>query len=294
MFVLGPRYGDEAPDKEDFAILTTLSAQAAIACENIALLESLREQLSAVEQVRDELAETQARLAEGREEERLHLARELHDGPVQDLYAMLHEIELGYQPVDSQLQLFESLRERTQRVAGTLRDICIDLRPPLLADVGLDVAIRSFAARHLERHPDIDFDVEAVPHKQKLSEKMQLALFRVCQEATNNAIQHGRPSNIRIRFEADAEQVLLQVEDDGCGFKPPDKWIELARRGHLGLLGIAERSAAIGGELHVQSEPGRGTCIRLVVPAPDENHLPDSFITSRRGKADAAYSRTTR
>src|SRR5690606_31120183 len=79
--------------REDLAILSTLSRQVAVACENVALLESLRERLAQVQHMNDELREIRFRLSEGREQERLHLARELHDGPVQDLYAVMHQVE---------------------------------------------------------------------------------------------------------------------------------------------------------------------------------------------------------
>lgn len=269
ILVTGPRQGDEELDREDRAILATMSTQAAIACENIALLQAVQERLAEVEQVRDELAEAQARLTEGREDERLHLARELHDGPVQDLYAMMHELEaVTADGVPS--SRIAPVRETVQRVAETLRAVCVELRPPLLADFGLDVTIRSHAARFMESHPDIEIELDLMPCAQELPERVQLALFRICQEALNNAAQHGKARRIRVRFEADAEQILLEVADDGSGFVVPERWIELGRRGHLGLLGIAERAEAIGGTLDVLSAPGAGTTLRVVAPLPED------------------------
>lgn len=270
ILVTGPRQGDEELDREDRAILATLSTQAAFACENIALLESLQERLAEVERVRDELAEAQARLTEGREDERLHLARELHDGPVQDLYATVHELELlaGDNGSGDLANRIGPLRETMQRVAGTLRDVCIELRPPLLADFGIGVTIRSYVARFREKHPGVDVTVDLMPLSQELPERVQLALFRICQEALNNAVQHGQARHIRIRFEADAEQILLEIADDGSGFVIPQRWIEFGRRGHLGLLGIAERAEAIDGALEVVSSPGAGTTLRFTAPWP--------------------------
>ena len=270
ILVTGRRQGEEELDREDRAILATLSTQAAFACENIALLESLKERLTEVERVRDELAEAQARLTEGREDERLHLARELHDGPVQDLYATVHELELlaGENGTGDLADRINPLRETMQRVAGTLRDVCIELRPPLLADFGLGVTIRSYVARFREKHPDVDVSVDLMPLSQELPERVQLALFRICQEALNNAVQHGKARHVRIRFEADAERILLEIADDGAGFVVPKRWIEFGRKGHLGLLGIAERAEAIEGALDVVSSPGAGTTLRVTAPWP--------------------------
>ena len=282
ILVTGPRQGDEEVDREDRAILATLSTQAAFACENIALLESLKERLAEVERVRDELAEAQARLTEGREDERLHLARELHDGPVQDLYAAVHELELlaGENGSEDLADRIGPLRITMQRVAGTLRDVCIELRPPLLADFGLGVTIRSYVARFREKHPEVDVSVDLMPLSQDLPERVQLALFRICQEAMNNAVQHGHARHIRIRFEADAEQILLEIADDGSGFVVPARWIEFGRMGHLGLLGIAERAEAIDGALDVVSSPGAGTTLRVTAPSPHASASPAPITQS--------------
>lgn len=298
ILVMGLRQGEEDLDMEDAAILSTLSTQAAIACENIALLESLRARLAEVETMRDELAETQARLAEGREAERLHLARELHDGPVQDLYALSHELERITSARPDGGAGLDVFRETLQGVARTLRDICVELRPPLLSDFGLDTALGSYVARFLTLHPGLEVELDLMPHGPELPERHQLALFRICQEALNNAVQHAAARRVHIRYEADAEQIVLKVEDDGRGFQVPERFIEFGRRGHLGLLGAMERAEAIGGTLEVRSRPGGGTLLRVVAPLPEAaapahrsavvsstaseaSHAPDSRIAGR-------------
>lgn len=272
ILIAGERPGGEELDADDRAIVETLSTQAAIACDNIALLESLQSRLEEVERVRDDLAEAQMRLSEGREDERKHLARELHDGPIQDLYAMLHEVERlsGHDRDEMIASRVTLLREKMRQVAGTLRDICLELRPPLVSDVGLDVTLRSYSARVQARYPDVTFELDLIPMSDRLHERVHLALFRVCQEAVSNALQHGRPGRIRVHFESDAEGLLLEIEDDGCGFTVPDRWISFGRQGHLGLLGIAERAQSIGGVLDVKSEPGRGTIVRVMAPWADD------------------------
>lgn len=274
ILVAGPRHGSEELDHEDRDILSTLSTQAAIACDNIALFESLQDRLSEVERIRDELAEAQTRLTEGREEERKRLARELHDGPIQDLYAVLHNVEMIAEEDGIGLKSrLNGWHQTVQRIVGTLRDVCIELRPPLLADFGLEVTMRSHAARFRGLHPDIHVEIDLIPLGVRLPERVQLALFRIFQEALNNAAQHGRARSIRVRLEADAEGLHLEIVDDGCGFVVPTRWIEFARRGHLGLLGIAERAGSIGGRLEVVSEPGGGTRLHVGTPLHDEPGL---------------------
>ncbi len=274
ILVAGPRHGGEELDHEDRDILSTLSTQAAIACDNITLFESLQDRLSEVEQIRDELAEAHTRLTEGREDERKRLARELHDGPIQDLYAVLHEVEMIAEEDGVGLKpRLDGWHQTVKRIVRTLRDVCVELRPPLLADFGLEVTMRSHAARFREVYPNIDVEIDLMPLGDRLPERVQLALFRIFQEALNNAAQHGRAGSIRVRLEADAEGLHLEVVDDGCGFAVPKRWIEFARRGHLGLLGISERAGSIGGRLEVVSESGSGTRLHVGAPLHDQPEL---------------------
>jgi signal transduction histidine kinase len=275
ILLAGRRHGDESLDNDDFAILETLSTQAAVACENIALLESLKERLTEVEKVRDELAEAKARLAEGREDERLHLARELHDGPVQDLCAAMHSVARLGTAAPSAGEDLVSVRDTLQRVAGALRDVCTELRPPLLADFGLDMAIRSWADQLQRTQPGVALELVLTSYQQALPPRVELALFRICQEALNNAVNHGRCTAALVRLEVDAEGIILEIMDNGCGFIVPGRWIELGRRGHLGLLGIAERVELLGGTLTVRSQPGHGTRLLVEAPPPVEAGHPD-------------------
>src|SRR6185295_2309441 len=105
VLVMGERQGEVFLDKEDHDILSTLAGQATVTAVNVALLESLRIRLAEMERIQEDLAESQKRLADGREAERLHLAQELHDGPVQELYGVLFELgALSKIPYDETIQ----------------------------------------------------------------------------------------------------------------------------------------------------------------------------------------------
>ncbi|HEU4324153.1 MAG TPA: ATP-binding protein [Roseiflexaceae bacterium] len=215
-----------------------------------------------------ELTEAYRRLAEGREEERLHLAQDLHDGPVQDLYGILFDLGNLARQVD-QHEIHVSLLalcEMTEHVIQALRTTCGELRPPVLAPFGLEVAIRAHAQHIRESHPQIAVQLELMHDGTELPERTRLALFRIYQEAMNNAIQHAAVQELIVRLVLEPEQVRLEVQDDGCGFETNDSWLTLACRGHLGLLGISERAAALGGRTEILSAVGRGTLVRATVP----------------------------
>ncbi len=227
-----------------------------------------RGRMRIVERSRDEIAEAQRRLSEGREQERLHLARELHDGPVQDLYTAKLRLALAAEAAGLNGEL-RPVDEALGRVNAALRGICGELRPPALGPFGLAAALRSHADALRAAHPDLRLDLDLAADGQRLPEPVRLALFRIAQEALSNAARHASARSVRVTFTVDAETAALEVRDDGRGFRVPDRPLEGARSGGFGLLGMAERAEALGGRLVVASAPGRGTAVRVAVPLPE-------------------------
>lgn len=226
-------------------------------------------------QMEHELAEVRRRLMESREAERLHLAQELHDGPMQELYGVSYRLMM-FEEVsrdETSLSQMVAMQATLQRIIEALRTLSTEMRPPTLAPFGLERAIYSHAETFQETHPELQIQLDVMPDGQALPEQVRLFLFRIYQQALSNVARHAAARHVLIRFTLDAEQVVLEIQDDGCGFKVPTRWIELAREGHLGLVGAAERAEAIGGRLEVVSSPGEGTLIRVVVPHPSEYGL---------------------
>ncbi|HET7087730.1 MAG TPA: GAF domain-containing protein [Anaerolineae bacterium] len=225
-----------------------------------------------------ELAEMQRRMMESREAERLHLAQELHDGPVQDLYGISFRLAgLRDAPRLRNGEAAEQLAAGQQglnQVIQTLRGITSELRPPTLAPFGLEKAIRSHAERFQEAHPELELHLDLMPDQQKLPEPMRLALFRIYQQTLTNVIRHADARQATIRFQLGADRATLEIEDDGRGFDVPARWIDLVRQGHLGLAGAVERAEAVGGRLKVISAPGHGTRVQVSVPTQPRDNGP--------------------
>lgn len=215
-----------------------------------------------------ELAELRQKLIEDRETERLHLARELHDGPLQELHSVM--LRLGgleaMVPDEEGLALMVAIQATLQHVIQTVRTMCGDLRPPALAPFGLEKAIRSHAERFQKLNPALEVQLNLMPDGQSLPERMRLALFRIYQHSLSNVIRHAQADIVIIRLKLDETQVELEITDNGQGFTMPKRPIELARNGHLGLVGAIERAEALGGKLDIISAPGEGALIRAVVP----------------------------
>lgn len=130
---------------------------------------------------------------------------------------------------------------------------------------GLEKAILSHVEQFRTEHPEIKIRLNLEPDGQRLPERVRLALFRIYQQAIANIIRHAQASKVQIRFNLDEHSARLEIEDNGRGFDVPERLVGLVRKGHLGLVGAAERAEAIGGKLTISSQPGKGTTIQVEV-----------------------------
>lgn len=232
--------------------------------KNVALEAEIAERM----RIEAELAEVQRRLIDRNEAGRIELARDLHDGPMQELYGIIFQLDMlnTENKAGNDEPTLESIKEKVLQVIDSLRTTSRELRPPALAPYGLEKAIRSHAETLQQAHPDLKINIQLDSDGQSLPEPVRMSLYRIYQTAVTNVIRHANATTATIRFRIDDQQASLEVQDDGCGFEVPRRWIELARKGHLGLVGAVERAEAAGGRLDVESKPGKGTLIRVTVP----------------------------
>jgi signal transduction histidine kinase len=207
------------------------------------------------------------RLLEQREQERQKIARDLHDGPVQELMGMHYALEEMLHRVND-AAVRDSLldvRDTLQSQVAELRAFASELRPPTLAKFGLGKAIRSHLDTFQEKHSELRVSFEQNQVGELIPEEMRLALYRIYQESLTNIVKHAQATQITVRLVKSLTEVLLDIQDNGRGFAVPEDWVELARAGHLGLVGIQERAEAIGGQVGIQSRVGEGTSIQVTV-----------------------------
>jgi PAS domain S-box-containing protein len=212
--------------------------------------------------------ETHHLLSEQRERERMEIARYLHDGPVQDLLAVTYDLQstrldVGEDSVDSAL---DEIIQDVKHVIHKLRNYSYELRPPMLANFSLAKNLRAYAERFREQYPHIQIQLNLQKDDDLLNSRVRTTLFRVYQETLNNVGRHAQAQNVWVNLRLDAEQVYLEVIDDGVGFDVPEQWLSIARQGHLGLVGIWERVDGLGGNFEIHSEPDQGTRIKIHVP----------------------------
>ena len=242
----------------------------------LAFIVGIAEDITERKRVEYEMAEMKSRLQTNIEVERLHLAQELHDGPMQELYSAIYQIESMREALENQQKdTLESVKKNLQKVLQELRSTAKDLRPPTIASFGLEKAIRSHVEDFQEKYPDLNIRLFLAQDRQLLPENVRLALFRIYQNSMANVARHSEASEVRVRFTFDAEEARLEITDDGKGFNVPRNWVSLARQGHYGLAGAAERVQALEGTFTVESQPGRGTSVQVVIPINESSEKSD-------------------
>lgn len=236
-----PRFSDD-----DLRITEALAARAAVAVDLSERVE--RESLR--------------RVVEAQETERKRLAMELHDETGQALTSML----LGLRSVEdapdeeSRRRLLASLRALAASTLQDVRSLAVELRPKALDDFGLVAALERLADGLRER---VGLDVDlAAPLSERLPSEVETALYRVVQESLTNVVKHARAHRVSVLVTRKDSMILAVVEDDGDGF-------DMARAGEspgLGLVGMRERMALVGGRLSIETRAGAGTTIVAEVP----------------------------
>ena len=235
-----------------------------------ALVVGIVENITEQKRLELEMAELNSRLQNSMELERLRLAQELHDNPMQSLYSAIYRIEELRGTADPNLKdALGDVKQHIQNVLQDLRATAKELRPPTIFNFGLENAIRSHANDIVEKHPNLNIYLSLAHDRQILPEKVRLALFRIFQQSIANVIRHAKATDVHVRFSFDAEEAHLEITDNGRGFEVPSNWIDFVRQGHYGLAGAAERANTLGGVFKVQSKPGNSTTIQVTIPWKD-------------------------
>ncbi len=229
-------------------------------------VQTLYEELQHKEELRSRLLEN---VISAQEDERKRIARELHDETGQALTGIVMSLEVAQSALVREPGAVSERLETAKSLASqsivAIRRLVVDLRPAALDDLGLIPAIRTFAGSRLEER-GIQLDMQVSGLSTRLSPPVETCLFRVTQEAVTNVIRHSGAKSARIELLRDNSVVSLLVTDDGKGFDVHRVRNSGDPAQALGLAGMEERVSLLGGQLTVESSPGRGTTVRARIP----------------------------
>jgi signal transduction histidine kinase len=255
------------PTRETLQALRMFANQAATAIEAASDVAALREITALRANLLEEKERLLARVVEVAELERMRVALDLHDGPIQKLTAVALRIDLlGGQLRRGDLEAARSsateARDELAAEMDSLRKVMSNLRPPVLDERGVTPALRDCAEQVFdgaEIRIRIDSDVEG-----RLAPELETVLYRVTREALFNVRKHANAGEVTIRLVRDGDRLALSIHDDGTGFD--SSALGESPAGHLGLTGIQELAGSLGGEMTVTNMPGGGTTIAVHVP----------------------------
>ena len=223
-----------------------------------------------------------ARIIKATEEERYRISREIHDGPAQDLANALFTTTITERLMDKDMaeakKTLAELREELRKCLTGVRQIIFDMRPMALDDLGLPQAVEQLIQLFGERgklHGTFSMEGEHYT----LPKHVEIAIFRIVQEALNNVVHHAKTNKVRVRMHYTAQALTVLIADDGVGFDPShlteepeesddalDMETQRRLRGrHFGVIGMEERAKIIGAAIQILSEPGKGTKVHLRV-----------------------------
>ena len=230
----------------------------AVAASLAAVMLERERSVEALAQLADEKQRLSSATLSGQDAERRRLALELHDGPGQTLVgALLHlDVAIRAGQPDDGLRLARTL---TAQALDDLRSMTRELHPPSLSQHGLHQTLRTLAASLTSERMRVTAEIAPdAPHELPMG--TALGLYRIAQAALANTLRHAQARSAVLRLRLDANDLVLEVADDGVGFIP-------SRTEHgVGVPGMRERAASLGGSISIDSDLGRGTVVRVALP----------------------------
>ncbi|MFZ1397522.1 MAG: histidine kinase [Candidatus Promineifilaceae bacterium] len=242
-------------DKEHFELFNGVADQAVIALQNAQLYQRLEAE--------------KLRIIEADEEARKELARDLHDGPTQTIAAIAMRINfirslLSRDP-EQALGELEKVEELAKQTSKEIRGMLFTLRPLVLETQGLGPAIETVIAR-IKETDGLNIRLIGGEQGELLNDQAQSVVFSIVEEALGNARKYSRASKIQVRFWQEDNLFVALVQDNGVGFDVQAVNQDYSSRGSLGMVNMRERADRIDGSLRLDSSPGHGTSVTLVVP----------------------------
>ncbi|MFN8527866.1 MAG: histidine kinase [Anaerolineae bacterium] len=256
-------YGSERPNAfndEHSELLTAIGVQATIALQNAVLYQNLMEEKERIIEIEDDA--------------RRKLASDLHDGPTQNIAAMAMRVNYIVKLLDKRpenvAEELHKLEDLARRTSKEIRQVLFTWKPLVLESHGLAAALNQLAEKVNETHGQrvqvrVTGDVAYM-----VDRKQQVVIFHIVEEALNNARKHANASLVSVSMFRQNDVAILQVMDNGQGFDLTNVGAQGGGRNSLGMINMRERAELIEGTFNVESEPGKGTLITVVVPLKDK------------------------
>jgi two-component system sensor histidine kinase DegS len=212
---------------------------------------------------------TIVRIIEAQENERLHLARRMHDGPAQSLTNLILQAEICERlfetdPARARIEL-ENLKSSVNATFQKTREFIFDLRPMMLDDLGLVPTLKRYVQGFKEKS-GLSTDLTIVGRERRMPPHTEVTIFRVVQQLLKNVSEHANATHVQVSVNLEGGAIGVSVEDDGSGFDVDDAIASARQRKTLGIAAMQEQVEMLGGQINFDSGIGRGTKVKLEIP----------------------------
>lgn len=268
--VLGATCHDEPLSSDDMSVLNAVTRELGVAFDNIRHYQKAQEALADLTRAQENLRAYLRMATEAQEDERRRLARELHDDTIQSLLTIRASLDnlscaaSEHCPLPDASTRIASLKGLIESAVADVRRFARDLRPSLLDDLGLVHAIDALV-NDISARTDIRADFYVRGASGRLPTDIELAAYRILQEALRNVERHSGATQVSVTLSFDTRRFTAVVEDNGCGFSLDSIANRSARSSGLGIVGMRERAKLAGGELNIESDLEHGTTLRLLL-----------------------------
>lgn len=247
----------------------TIDRATQLATQTTVVLNYLTQDLKHMGEVLEEAKHKQEfglKIIEAQEEERKKLSREIHDGPAQMLANvmmrsdLIERVQRERGPEEAIIEI-RSLKGMVRNALYEVRRIIYDLRPMALDDLGLIPTLKKYLSTTEDYNEGVQIEFFNLGQEIRLPSRMEVALFRLIQEAVQNALKHAEANRIQVKLSISKDLVSVVIKDDGKGFD-----MSVEKEGSFGLMGMRERVELLEGALSINSAPGAGTLVLIQVP----------------------------
>lgn len=254
-------------DKSEAAV--QLSTNPILRDGQLVAFQHIARDVTEEKRMRENLSYYLGELTKAQEEERNRIARELHDDTIQALVVLSRQLDnlvsSGKGFSKDRRAVLENLWQQTTSVLQDLRRLSQDLRPPMLDRLGLLPSLE-WLASDVSQYSGIAIKPQVLGTERRMPPEAELMLFRIAQEALRNMWRHSQATEAELIVEFEVGRIRITVKDNGKGFDLPSSVGDLTRSGKLGLAGMQERARLLGGDIKIESEPGKGTSITVEAP----------------------------
>ncbi|MEJ2100595.1 MAG: response regulator [Desulfobacterales bacterium] len=282
LYTVLQRYGDDRARREAKIVLrkakdelehkvrerTAELAMTIQALENE--IEERRGTETALRRSQEQLRKLSRTILDSQENERKLIAQEIHDSISGSLAAIKFALEekldtMGQNPVPQVISL-EKIISQVDETIKESRRISVHLRPSLLDDLGLLSTISWYCREFEQMHPALQIEQQVDVAEDEIPEMLKVVIYRVLQEAMNNAAKHSDATRISLKLDKQNNRIEFSVEDDGCGFDPEEKLLQSTVFTGFGLASMRDRTILCGGRFEIVSEKGKGTGVQVSLP----------------------------